>query len=221
MDDTITKTVADLVSAIGEGDPNAVGIYSSKISGEEIDAEKKESINAPEEAFFFSGKAADYGVMDVDGDVFAEGAFTESINYINAERGGRIGVYYNHKIYDTPIGVIYEFTEKSDGLYVKGFIDAYAPHANGVVRGIRTGALTDMSVTARIASSSVREESAPDGRRIRDIKSAGLREISVVWYGAQFGARLNAVRKASQPAAVDYFKIFNNAIFGNKQEEGK
>lgn len=211
MDDaTISKLAGDFAG----GDPADLFVKTARIvlGGEDV---SKQYSDMPDGGLVISGMGAVYNNEDWDRDIFAKGAFSESIEWIKKNKDGKVGMYFNHNFYGAlPIGVWAEVNETDGGVKVSGWIDPNGGGGNhadgaGVIRAIKNGAIKDLSVTGRI----IEREFRADGTRL--ISKASLREISVVWWGANSSARLKVNESAEKSedvknsSAIDIAKNLN------------
>lgn len=170
----------------------------------------------PKGAMKISGMGAVYGNVDRDNDVFAAGAFAQSIAVLKAShKKGRLAMYYNHNYHNAlPIGVWTSLEDSGEGVICKGYID---PEGGGsqasqtqnfgaqLIRQINAGAITDLSVTGKIVEREFRE----DGVRL--ITKADIREISVVWFGANDRAAITS-QSGGKMTTADLLKAIAKSV---------
>lgn len=140
----------------------------------------------------FSGYASLFGVVDLGRDVVERGAFSRSI-----ARAGASGVrmLFQHDP-AVPIGRWEEIREDERGLFVRGRLAKGGGRSDEVLALMREGAVDGLSIGFR----TVRAISDPR-RGVRRILEAELREISVVTFPMQPGARVEAVKGAARAAS--------------------
>ncbi|MBO9709157.1 MAG: HK97 family phage prohead protease [Caulobacter sp.] len=127
------------------------------------------------------GHASLFWTRDLNDDVTARGAFTESV-----ARTGAAGVKMLHQHDDAePIGVWDEIVEDGQGLFVRGRILRTTARGRLVAALVEAGALDGLSIGFRAV------KSRPDDTgRLRVLTRVELWEVSVVTFPMLPGARL-------------------------------
>lgn len=136
----------------------------------------------------FEGYASLFNVEDLSHDVVLPGAFATSL----ARRGvGGIKLLFQHDPAE-PIGVWADIAEDARGLKVRGQLTLEVARAREVLALMQAGALEGLSIGFRT------EKGARDARSgIRRLAKIDLWEISIVTFPMQPGARISAVKSAS------------------------
>lgn len=151
----------------------------------------------------FEGYGAVFGNVDGHGDVIERGAFAASLAE-RSRQGRRLPPMYKQHGLVTgnphePIGVWDAMSEDSKGLYVKGrLIGLDTEQGKWNYAQLKGGALSGLSIGYRVS-----EWRAGRGDVKRFIKSAQLREVSLVDDPSNVLARVTAVKRA----AVDEARI--------------
>lgn len=143
-------------------------------------------VKTVDDAGQFEGYASVYGIEDLDGDVIERGAFSDSVARFAS--GKRPKMLWQHDGRDI-VGKWLAMSEDERGLHVKGklFLDIERGREAHVM--MREGELDAMSVGFNIV------DAAPGERRGgRRIKRADLWEVSLVTWGANPEARIDAVK---------------------------
>lgn len=134
------------------------------------------------------GTVAGYGsvfdVVDLGGDIVAQGAFTKSL-----QSGRKPKMLWQHNA-DEPIGVWEEMSEDGNGLRVKGRILTSTTKGKDVYELVKGGAIDGLSIGYTVSKSMDR-----NGRRV--IMQADLWEVSLVTFPMNEAARVDAVKAAS------------------------
>lgn len=138
----------------------------------------------------FSGYGSVWGVVDTYREVVAPGAFAESIGTL-ADKGRKLPVLWQHRT-DEPIGQWDALREDDHGLYGEGTLwTDDAPKARVALRGLRSNAVTGLSIGFY-----VREDSFDEVKRIRTLKKVDLVEVSIVTNPANDEARVDTIKAA-------------------------
>lgn len=128
------------------------------------------------------GYASLWGQADLNGDVTAHGAFSDSLARTGA---GGVKMLFQHDA-GGPVGVWDEAVEDARGLFVRGRIMDWSPEARLAAAMARAGALDGLSIGFRTARA--RREG-----RLRVLSGVDLWEVSLVTFPALAGARFGVV----------------------------
>ncbi|PPQ40462.1 phage prohead protease, HK97 family/phage major capsid protein, HK97 family,TIGR01554 [Rhodoblastus acidophilus] len=137
----------------------------------------------------FEGLAAGYGNVDHGGDVFAPGAFADSLNE-HKSAGTRPALLWQHDPAE-PIGVIDALTETAAGLSIKGRLAIDTQKGREAYSLAKMGAVSGLSVGYRT------KRASRSAKGVREIKSAHLGEVSLVTVPMNDRARLTSVKTAA------------------------
>jgi len=137
----------------------------------------------------FEGLAAGYGNVDHGGDVFAPGAFSDSINE-HKSAGTRPALLWQHDPAE-PIGVIDALTETTSGLQIKGRLALDTTKGREAYTLAKMGAVTGLSVGYRT------KRASRSAKGVREIKSAHLGEVSLVTTPMNQRARVTSIKTAT------------------------
>lgn len=146
--------------------------------------------NGDDGMFRFEGMASTFGNVDFDGDIIESGAFTSSLERLEARRGttGRLmPVLFSHST-SAPVGVFTSLTETEDGLFAKGelpFADTFV--SGRIVPQMRAGSIRAMSIGFQIL-----ERRFEGSTRI--IEKIELFEASLVVFGANPQALITSIK---------------------------
>jgi hypothetical protein len=127
-----------------------------------------------------AGYASIFGIRDLAGDIVEKGAFAKSLLSLPANS---IRMLYQH---DTkkPIGEWLQVFEDDIGLWARGVISEFDPHAQFATSLVRSRQMDGLSIGFRALDyTSIRGGG-------RNLKSIDLREISLVGFPMQQRARL-------------------------------
>lgn len=158
---------------------------------------------APDEAPVgtFEGYGAIFGTIDSHGDVIEPGAFAKAL--LDRERSGRSlpPMYKMHGAMtgnrQEPIGVWEAMSEDANGLHVKGrLVGLDTEQGKWTYAQLREGALKGLSIGYRVPPSGSRKGSGRAGEPLRYIKSALLREVSLVDDPSNVLARVYSAKMA-------------------------
>lgn len=164
----------------------------------------------------FEGYGAVFGNVDSHGDVIEPGAFAKSL--LERERAGRAlppmmkmhGAMTGNR--HEPIGVWEAMSEDANGLHVKGRLiglDTEAGKWN--YAQLREGALKGLSIGYRIPAGGSKRGSGKAGEPARFIKSAILREVSLVDDPSNSMARIYAMKgMAAEFAPAEQIKTIRD-----------
>ncbi|MEI8715656.1 HK97 family phage prohead protease [Mesorhizobium sp. ISC11] len=173
------------------------------------------SIKAVKDDGFFSGYGSVFGVVDVQNEIVAPGAFVDSLASRKAT-GRKIPVLWQHQS-NRPLGVYETVQEDSKGLYVEGKLltkdvalarEAHALMKAGAVSGLSIGYWT-------------REASYDEKTGIRTLTKLDLEEISIVTMPANEEARIDAIKMklahGGLPTLPEFERLLREAGFSRSQ----
>lgn len=139
----------------------------------------------------FEGYAAFFNNKDSYDDVILPGAFTETIK----NDFPNIKLFWNHDWSEVPIGNIVQLEEQMAlGLYVKCQLNK-TEQALDVAEGIKTKAITKMSIGFKCQEWEWKEE---NGNYVRYIKKVQLYEVSPVNFPANGMAAITSYKNAAK-----------------------
>lgn len=169
------------------------------------DATKVETINGVETGII-EGYIASWEPEDgFFPDQFIKGAFLDSINRHKARHNRPVRFNYMHKrdpIGGFPIDTVFE---DNRGLFGKGHIALVDERGNSLYQRAKAGFLSDFSVGYSADPKSTRFETLEDGRELRMIGKAKLREGSLVDEPMNEDTQVTAV-KHDQVLGIDDLK---------------
>jgi HK97 family phage prohead protease len=174
-------------------------------------------VKAAADSGLFSGYGSVFGTVDSYNEVVAPGAFLESIAETK-KKGRTLPVLWQHRSGE-PIGDwnIETLVEDDHGLLGDGqlWLDD-APYAKVALRGMKSKAITGLSIGYY-----VRESSMDEKTRIRTLTKLDLVEISIVTTPANDDARIDAIKAqvahGNLPSLPDFEKLLREAGFSKTQ----
>ncbi len=174
-------------------------------------------VKAAQESGLFSGYGSVFGNVDSYNEVVAPGAFVASLAETKA-KGRTLPVLWQHRSGE-PIGAwdIETLKEDERGLIGAGqlWLDA-APYAKIALAGMRSKAITGLSIGYY-----VRESSFDEKTYIRTLTKLDLVEISIVTTPANDDARIDAIKArvahGALPSLPDFEKLLREAGFSKTQ----
>lgn len=159
----------------------------------------------------FEGYGAVFGNIDSHGDVIEPGAFAKSL--LDLQREGRPlpPLYKQHGMMtgnaQEPIGVWTEMKEDVNGLYVKGrLIGLDTERGRWTHAQMKEGALKGLSIGYRIPPHGAKAGSGKPGEPKRYIKTALLREVSLVDTPSNALAQVYAMKARDGVMPIDEIK---------------
>lgn len=153
----------------------------------------------------FEGYGAVFGNTDSHGDVIEPGAFAKSL--LDRERAGR-GLPPMYKMHGAitgnrtdPVGVWEAMSEDANGLHVKGrLVGLDTEQGKWTYAQMREGALKGLSIGYKVPPAGSRKGTGRPGEPLRFIKSALLREVSLVDDPSNILARVYSAKSADDEA---------------------
>ncbi|TIU02325.1 MAG: HK97 family phage prohead protease [Mesorhizobium sp.] len=159
----------------------------------------------------FEGYGAVFGNIDSHGDVIEPGAFAKSL--LDRQREGRAlpPMYKMHGAMTgnrhEPIGVWDAMSEDPNGLHVKGhLIGLDTEQGKWNYAQVREGGFKGLSIGYRVPPNGSRKGSERAGEPKRYIKTANLREVSLVDDPSNVLARIYAMKVAAEDSFADEIK---------------
>jgi uncharacterized protein len=141
-------------------------------------------------ALSVAGYASLFGVVDLAGDVVAQGAFARSLHEWPVTR---IPMLFQHDP-ARRIGSWHRIEEDSVGLWVEGSLDPGQPGAAQAAAMIASETMRGLSIGFRTRASELR----PGGGRV--LHEIALREVSLVAFPMLPGARLRLISTSASVA---------------------
>jgi len=164
----------------------------------------------------FEGYGAVFGNIDSHGDVIEPGAFAKSL--LDRLREGRAlpPMYKMHGLMTgnahEPIGVWEAMSEDANGLQVKGrLVGLDTEQGKWTLAQLREGALKGLSIGYRIPPNGSKNGTGRPGEPKRFIKSAMLREVSLVDDPSNALAQITSIKtRWGDAAAADEIKTIRD-----------
>lgn len=141
----------------------------------------------------FEGYASVFNHKDSHADIVMPGAFASSLKARPIER---VKMLRQHR-QDEPIGVWTAAAEDTRGLHVKGRLILDVPLAAQTYALMKEGALDELSIGFRTIRESRDRKAAA-----RLVEEVDLREISIVTFGSNDKAAINAVKSIYDPDRI-------------------
>lgn len=159
----------------------------------------------------FEGYGAVFGKIDTHGDVIEPGAFAKSLLDLKREGRALPAMYKNHGMMTgnrhEPIGVWEEMSEDANGLFVKGrLIGLDTEQGKWTYAQMKEGALKGLSIGYRVPPHGSKKGSGRPGEPQRYIKTAILREVSLVDTPSNALAQVYAMKARDGAVAADEIK---------------
>jgi HK97 family phage prohead protease len=163
----------------------------------------------------FSGYGSVFGVVDSYNEIVAPGAFADSLAALKSNDRS-LPVLWQHRTGE-PIGDWQSLVE--DGVGLKGdgalWLDE-APYAKIAFRGMKSRAITGLSIGYYVRDSSYDEKTG-----VRTLRAVDLVEVSIVTVPANDEARIDAVKSriahGELPSLSDFEGLLREAGFSKTQ----
>ncbi|ARS51508.1 HK97 family phage prohead protease [Kushneria konosiri] len=173
------------------------------------------NIKAVDDNGFFSGYGSVFGNADSYGEVVMPGAFSKSLERINAN-GRKVPVLWQHR-QGEPIGVYTKLEEDDRGLYVEGRLLKDSVRQAGEAHALmQAEAVSGLSIGYYVM-----DDTFDEVDRVRRLKELDLMEISLVTFPANDEARIEAVKFAiahgDLPSLPDFERLLREAGFSKSQ----
>lgn len=136
---------------------------------------------------YIKGYASVFGGIDSVGDRIVPGAYSKTLEDLEAGKKRKIHMRWNH--YGEVIGKWTTFKEDEKGLYVEGELTPGHSIADNAAASLKHGAIDGLSIGYVVKDS---EEVGP----IRELKEIELIEISIVEEPADNSARVASIKSA-------------------------
>ena len=149
----------------------------------------------------FQGYGSVFNGEDSYGDTILENAYEPALKGLGS---GVLPIFFNHAIYDVPIGKWTSVTQTNKGLFCKGQLTLSIGKAAEVYEALKAGTVTGLSVGIGLQKSDYDWKSGGMGRTIKSVSL--LREISVVNFPADSKARVSVVKSEDFSSVVDSIK---------------
>ena len=163
----------------------------------------------------FTGYGSVFGVVDSYNEVVAPGAFQNSLADLKA-KGRALPILWQHRTGE-PIGDWQGLAEDSTGLKGEGalWLDD-APYARIAYRGMKSRAITGLSIGYYTLASSYNEKTG-----VRTLEELELVECSIVTVPANDEARIDSIKAriahGSLPDLPDFEKLLRESGFSKTQ----
>jgi len=165
--------------------PNQINNDGSRVLKKSLDVKFDIKLDNSQEGVF-TGYGSMFGNRDLDGDVIAYGAFSESL-----KSNEKIRLLWQHNT-EKPIGVITKAVEDEIGLYIEGRLTMEVQEAREARALLRDGAIDSFSIGFGIL-----EDEYDRNNNTRVIKKVVLYEVSIVTFPANPQARLQNIKAAT------------------------
>lgn len=151
------------------------------------------------EAGKFSGYATKFNSVDLEGDTILPGAFTKAL-----EKIGTLPIFFNHEIYDVPIGKYTKLEQNARGLKVEGQLILDIPKAKYVYAAMKAGVVTGLSIGFSCSKDGYEKKEDEPGYTYKEIDT--LREISICTFPCEQKAQITAVKSEVKSEDVEQMK---------------
>lgn len=163
----------------------------------------------------FTGYGSVFGVVDSYNEVVAPGAFAKSLGDLKA-KGRSLPILWQHRTGE-PIGDWQALGEDGTGLKGEGSLWLEdAPYARIAYRGMKSRAITGLSIGYYTLASSFNEKSG-----VRTLEELELVECSIVTVPANDEARIDAIKAriahGTLPDMPDFEKLLRESGFSKTQ----
>lgn len=148
----------------------------------------------------FTGYASVFGLKDDGWDIVDKGAFAQTIQDHNA-KNRKVPALWAHNPAE-PIGVYTSLKEDDYGLWVEGKLSLSVGRAKECHALMMDGAINGLSIGFRTKRYEI-EKASEDGMTIRRLKEVDLYEISVVTFPMNDASRVESVKSAFDPRAME------------------
>ncbi|MDR5777297.1 MULTISPECIES: HK97 family phage prohead protease [unclassified Caballeronia] len=172
-------------------------------------------VKSVDDAGHFSGYGSVFGNVDSYGEIVAPGAFGKSLKELQSS-GRALPILWQHDTY-TPIGSWSGLKEDDHGLFGDGELWINdAPNAKIAYRGMKSKAITGLSIGYYVLDSSYNEKTG-----VRTLNELDLVEISIVTNPANPDARIEAVKSViahgGMPSLSQFERFLRDAGFSKSQ----
>jgi HK97 family phage prohead protease len=134
----------------------------------------------------FEGYASVFGVTDSDGDIMLSGAFKKVLE----GQSRQVGMFFNHKTWEIPVGKWQALEEDSKGLLVRGELTPGHSGATDLKAAMEHGTVGGMSVGFSVTKDDF--NMIETGRAFKSVTA--LREISICTFPANEQATIESMK---------------------------
>jgi HK97 family phage prohead protease len=134
----------------------------------------------------FEGYASVFGVTDSDGDIILSGAFKKVLE----SQSRQVGMFFNHKTWEIPVGKWQALEEDSKGLLVRGELTPGHSGATDLKAAMEHGTVGGMSVGFSVTKDDF--NMIETGRAFKSVTA--LREISICTFPANEQATVESMK---------------------------
>jgi HK97 family phage prohead protease len=134
----------------------------------------------------FEGYASVFGVTDSDGDIILSGAFKKVLE----GQSRQVGMFFNHKTWEIPVGKWQALEEDSKGLLVRGELTPGHSGATDLKAAMEHGTVGGMSVGFSVTKDDF--NMIETGRAFKSVTA--LREISICTFPANEQATIESMK---------------------------
>lgn len=134
----------------------------------------------------FEGYASVFGVTDSDGDIILPGAFKKALE----TQSRQVGMFFNHKTWEIPVGKWQTLEEDNKGLLVRGELTPGLSVSNDLKAAMEHKTVEGMSVGFSVMKDDF--DMIDTGRAFKNVQA--LREISICTFPANEQATVAAMK---------------------------
>jgi HK97 family phage prohead protease len=134
----------------------------------------------------FEGYASVFDVIDSDGDIILPGAYKKTL----ATQSRQVGMFFNHKTWEIPVGKWQSLEEDSKGLIVRGELTPGLSVSNDLRAAMEHKTVEGMSVGFTVMKDDF--DLIATGRAFKNV--ASLREISICTFPANEQATIESMK---------------------------
>ncbi|MBD1589661.1 HK97 family phage prohead protease [Pseudomonas typographi] len=134
----------------------------------------------------FEGYASVFGVVDADGDIILPGAFKKTLE----TQSRQVGMFYNHRTWEIPVGKWLEMSEDTKGLLVRGELTKGHSGASDLKAAMEHGTVGGMSIGFSAAKDDF--DLISTGRAFKSMQRLG--EISICTFPANEQATVASLK---------------------------
>ena len=134
----------------------------------------------------FEGYASVFDVIDSDGDIILPGAYKKALT----TQSRQVGMFFNHKTWEIPVGKWLTIAEDSRGLLVRGELTPGLSVSNDLKAAMEHKTVEGMSVGFTVMRDDF--DVIATGRAFKNV--AALREISICTFPANEQATIDSIK---------------------------
>jgi HK97 family phage prohead protease len=142
----------------------------------------------------FEGYASVFGVTDSDGDIILPGAFKKALE----GQSRQVGMFFNHKTWEIPVGKWQTLEEDAKGLLVRGELTPGHSGATDLKAAMEHGTVGGMSVGFSVTKDDY--NLIDTGRAFKNV--AALREISICTFPANEQATIESMKSLESITSI-------------------